>query len=410
MGIAQGIPPGSGPAPMLPIRTSRNLHPFRVHLHSPIDSGLGPLRRMTTLAEALSVAFPTCQVLLTTGSPCATWFPAPEGVTLVKLPAVEPSSTRRRTSGAPYAQDLRRQLILQVHRAWAPQVLIVDQEPLGLAEELEPILREGPARGLRTILGLRDAFAAGDALPAEWEAPRVRHALLEQYDRILVYGTPGILDPRLCYRIPEALARRLEFTGYLARNVPSRPARAGRGPRVLFSSGSGAAGGACLETLLDALERQRPGFEAEIVLGPFLSAARSEALLRRASALERVRVHAACSDLPELLASCDAVVSAAGYHTAVEVLQSRLPALFCPVSFPQREQLLRAERFAAQGYAGCQASLAPEELLTAVEELLRRGLSTRPLPPMDGCSRVVNAVQQLCAHPRTSEARLGQAL
>src|SRR5260221_12011113 len=130
---------------MLPIRTSRNLHPFRVHLHSPVDSGLGPLRRMLTIAEALSIAFPTCEVLLTTGSPCATWFPAPEGVTVFELPALElaPRAAPRR-AGAPSASDLRMQSLLQVHRAWAPQVLIVDQEPLGLAGELEPILREAP--------------------------------------------------------------------------------------------------------------------------------------------------------------------------------------------------------------------------------------------------------------------------
>ncbi|MBK7641929.1 MAG: hypothetical protein IPJ19_02590 [Planctomycetes bacterium] len=400
---------------MLPIRSSRNLHPFRVHLHSPVDSGLGPLRRVMTLAEALSVAFPTCQVLLTTGSPCATWFPAPEGVTLVKLPELDaggraPASSRSHAAGAPSAADLRKQLVLQVHRAWAPQILIVDQEPLGLADELDPILREAPARGLKTILGLRDAFACNEAMPTQWREPRTRKALVEEYDRILVFGSPEIFDPRLSYMLPEEVARRLEFTGYIARNVPSRPPRAGRAPRVLFTSGSGECGSACVETLFDALEQQQPDFECEIVLGPFLPAPQSEALLRRGAGLDRVRVHSNCSDVPELLASCDAVVSTAGYHTAVEVLQSRIPALFCPRSFPHREQLLRAERLAAHGFASCQAGAAPEEMLSGVEELLTRGLSTRPLPSMDGCSRVVQAVQQLCAGPQRVESRVSQSL
>jgi predicted glycosyltransferase len=398
---------------MLPIRTSRNLLPVRVHLHSPIDSGLGPLRRMMTIAEAISVAMPSSQVLLTTGSPRATWFQATEGISIVKLPTLEPDEHEGRAKtpklvGGPTAEDLRRQLLLQVHRAWAPQVLIVDQEPLGAGDELEPILRDAPARGLRTLLGLRDAFATGETMPAEWDEPRVRSTLLERYDRILVFGSPEIFDPRLSYRLPEALARRLEFTGYIARNVPSRPPRAGRSPRVLFSAGSGASGGACIEALLDALEQRSPGFESHVVLGPYLPAALSDAIGRRAAAIDRVRVHSACSDVPELLASCDAVVSTAGYHTAIEVLQSRLPALFCPRSFPSREQLLRAERFASHGYASCQASAAPDELLQGVEELLQRGLSTRPLPSMDGTTKIVHAVQQLCQSPQRLETRLGQ--
>lgn len=399
---------------MLPIRSPRSVQPFRVHLHSPNDSGLGPLRRMMTIAEALTVACPSCQVLLTTGSANATWFPTPEGVTLVKLPAValESADARRAhgTPAAPSARDLRKQLVLQVHRAWAPQVLIVDQEPLGVADELDPILREASARGLRTILGLRDVFARGEAMPSEWRLPRIRSALTEQYDRILVYGSPEVFDPRSGYGLPEFLASRLEFTGYIARNVPSRPSRSGRSPRVLFAGGSGENGAPCLETLLDALEHASPPFETELVLGPSLSAERVTALTQRASALDRVRVHASCTDVPDLLSRCDAVVASAGYHSAVEVLQSRLPALLCPRSFPDREQWLRAERLAAQGLVRCLSHPTHEELLPAVAELLSRGLSTRALPSMDGCTRVVNTVQQLGALPRPLETRVGQML
>ena len=353
-----------------------------------------------TLAEALTLACPNGQVLVTTGSTHATWFATPEGVTLVKLPGLG--------AGANSARDLRRQMLLQVHRAWAPQVLLVDQEPLGVADELDPILREAAARGLRTILGLRDIFARGESMPPEWNQPRVRSALAEQYDRVLVYGSSEVFDPRASYQLPESLSARLEFTGYIARNVPARPARDARAPRVLFSCGSGEDGAPFLETLLEALEHTRAAFETEIVLGPALPTARIHALRQRAAALDRVQVHASCSDVPELLARCDAVVATAGYHSAVEVLQSRLPALLCPRSFPNREQLVRAERLAALGLLRCLPQPTPEQLLPAVEELLSRGLSTRPLPSMDGCTRVVNVVQQLCSRPQRIETLLGQ--
>lgn len=398
---------------MLPIRSPRSPHPFRVHLHSPIDAGLGPLRRMTTIAEALSIAIPNCQILLTTGAAEADWFPLPAGTTLVKLPSLRDEPRRpaaRPASGPPPASELRRQLLLQVHRAWAPQVLIVDQEPLGLAEELEPILRDAPTRGVRTLLGLRDVFAGGDALPPEWSEPRTRAALLEAYDRILVFGTPEVFDPRTAYHMPEALARRLEFTGYLARNVPSRPLRSGRAPRVLFSAGGGDNGAALLENLIEALERQSPPFESEIVLGPCLEPALAEGILRRAAALDRVHVHTTCREVPELLATCDAVVSSAGYHSVVEVLQSRLPALLCPRRFPEREQWLRAERLAHLGYVQYLPGGAPSDWLQGVETLLQRGLSTRALPAMDGTTHLVHAAQQLAQSSVRLEARLGQAL
>jgi len=52
----------------------------RFLLYSHDSWGLGRLRRCLTLAAGLTRAFPRAEVLLITGSPCATLFPTPERV------------------------------------------------------------------------------------------------------------------------------------------------------------------------------------------------------------------------------------------------------------------------------------------------------------------------------------------
>ena len=63
---------------------------------------------------------------------------------------------------------LRASLIRETALSFAPDLFIVDKEPLGLRGELEETLSDLKARGTRLVLGLRDVLDEPRALAAEW--------------------------------------------------------------------------------------------------------------------------------------------------------------------------------------------------------------------------------------------------
>ena len=396
------------PAPVRPTQPAearRGSSPRRIQIHSHDSFGLGHLRRSMTLAEALRAEFPEVSVLISTGSPCATSFGTPPGIDIVKLPSVTKDAGGRyvpRSLGGELDPllRLRREILGQLQRSYAPDVLIVDHQVLGLGEELDVVLREARAQGTRTILGVRDIIDTPEVVLREWSRPRALQALRHEYDRLCVYGDARVFDPRREYALPQDIAARLELVGYVARPAPTRPS----GPRarsVLVTVGGGEDGGVRIETFLDALELGAVDFDSTVVLGPLLDPERARSLKRRARDAERVHLQLFHADLPHLLAGSDAVVGMAGYNTTVEVLQSRVPAVLCPRSFPRREQLLRAERLAELGLVECLPNPSAGELRRCLDRLLEAGPSQSPRPAMDGCARLAQVVRELVAQPRS---------
>lgn len=375
----------------------------RILLHSHDSFGLGHLRRTTTIAEALQAAFPGARILITTGSPCATHFALSPGIDVVKLPAVTKDGSGRyvpRTLGPELAPllRLRKELLRQVHRSFAPDLLIVDHQVLGLCDELEGVLRDARRMGTRTLLGVRDIIDAPETVAREWGLPRVRHALAHEYDRVCVYGDPLVFDPRREYPIPSELAQRLEFTGYVVRPRAIAPQRVRRSrKRVLVTVGGGEDGGMRVESYFEALELGTVEWDSTIVLGPLFDPARARSYKRRARAIPGVDLHLFHADLPRLLAQSDAVVAMAGYNSVVEILQSGVPAVLCPRSFPRREQWIRADRLAALGLVDCLPAPSPERLRDAVRAATRKPRrDTRPVP-LNGAARVCAIASELFA-------------
>lgn len=389
----------------LPHHDSNTARPARIQLHSHDSFGLGHLRRTMTLAEGLSSRLPDASILVTTGSPCATHFTHTRGIDVIKLPSVTKDSSgsyvaRSLSLDISPLVDIRRRLLAEIHDSFAPDLLVVDHQVLGLADELDTVLRSARGRGTRTILGVRDIIDAPDVVAREWGRPRVRRALAEEYDRVCVYGSPEVFDPRIEYPMPPELRARLEFVGYVGReNVPARVARAaGDRPRVLVTVGGGEDGSGRIETFLDSLALPGASFDATVVLGPLVDAERARGLKRRVRGLDHVDLQVFHSDLPHLLSRCDAVVSMAGYNSVVEILQSGVPAVLCPRSFPRREQLLRAERMQELDLAECVASPSPHELRAAIERALAKGCVPGRVPAMDGARRLVDVACELISN------------
>lgn len=380
----------------------RERRPFRALLYSHDSFGLGHLRRNLNIARVLTEADADAEVLVVTGSPCATQFPLPPRVEVVKLPSVTKDESgryvpRSLSSGLPFTVELRRALLLQVLESFSPDLLIVDHQVVGLAGELLPVLERARVLGVRTVLGIRDVIDSPDAVAREWGTPQARWALAEAYDRVCVYGSPEVFDTRAEYPIPPELSRRLEFTGYLA--APAAPpvpcSIPSLRPGVLVTTGGGEDGEERVQAYLDALELGPARWDSTLVLGPLMPTRAVRAIKRRARLHEGVVVHRFHSDLPRLLADADLVVGMAGYNTCTELLQSGKSAVLLPRTAPRLEQRIRAERLQRLGLARALVEPRAEELRAAVEEGLERPVDLSRRPPLDGLERLAEVAREV---------------
>jgi len=386
--------------------------PMRVLLYSHDSFGLGHLRRNLNIAAALTSANPEAEVLIVTGSPCATHFPMPPRVDVVKLPSVTKNAeghyVPRSLGGAlDFSIELRGALLMQVFESFSPNLLIVDHQLLGLRGELIPVLEEAKRVGTQTILGIRDVIDSPEVVAREWGSKSARWALGEVYDRVCVYGSPRVFDTRAEYPVPPELSQRLEFTGYLspkpARTAPrSLPSLR---PEVLVTMGGGEDGEERVLTYLDAVEMSPVFWDTTIVLGPLMPSRAVRRIKRRARILGGITVHRFHADLPKLLSHSSLVVAMAGYNTSTEILRSGRPAVFLPRTFPRAEQHIRAERFERIGAARCLPNATAAQLREAVELSLSSPTKARVQLPLDGLTRLCEIASELTSGTVTKKTR-----
>ena len=178
---------------------------MRVLIYSHDTSGLGPLCRSRAIAHAIVERLEGVSVLIITGSQIAGACDDPARVDFVKIPTV-----LERRNGEPDSIDtfidlrdvlyMRRSIIQRTAESFEPDVLIVDQEPLGLKGELEPTLELLAQRGARLVLGLHVLMDPPERL-------RQSEAMKRYYDRIWVHR--GDLDglEAICHDIDALVSR-----------------------------------------------------------------------------------------------------------------------------------------------------------------------------------------------------------
>lgn len=386
----------------------------RFLLYSHDSWGLGHLRRSLTLAAGLVETFPTAEVLLLTGSPCATLFQTPPRVGLVKIPSVSKNASGEyvpRSLAGTIADTLRlrRNLILEAYRSFQPTLVLVDHKVIGLQGEAYDMLCAARADGVRTVLGVRDVIDSPGAVAVEWGGDKCRWALAEGYDRVCVYGSADVFDTRVEYPLPPELGERVQFTGYVVRPAPTDvPVRGDRQRRtVLVTMGGGEDGARHLDTYLDGVERLRPDWDSVLVGGPLLGERDARRMRRRAEGLGTVQVRRFHADLPWLLADCDAVMAMAGYNTCAEILQSAKPSVLLPRTLPRMEQAIRAERFQKLGLTRSLIDPSAEQMISALDRALSSGsLPAERIPPLGGVERLCAVIQELLSSPAIQPASL----
>ncbi|MGH6620426.1 MAG: glycosyltransferase family protein [Alphaproteobacteria bacterium] len=387
----------------------------RVLIYSHDSFGLGHLRRCRAIAQGLVAADPELSVLILSGSPIIGRFDFGERVDFVRIPGIIKLANGEYTTlalGIDLEQTLamREAIIRHTALAYAPDLFIVDKEPLGLRGEVRDTLALLRGRGCPVVLGLRDVLDDPAVLADEWRRKGAVAALAELYDEIWVYGLPQICDPLDGLELPPSVPRKTVFTGYLRRPLPvpaaasnsvAAQAFAGDARYLLVTAGGGGDGDAMLDWVLRAYESGAVlPFPPLFVLGPFMPADRQQHLRLRIQAVPEAAAITFDAYLETLIDRAAAVVTMGGYNTFCEVLSFDKPALIVPREQPRQEQRIRAERASSLGLAAVLRANGPratDAMITALRQLGQQAPPSTGVVPglLDGIENVQRLARRI---------------
>jgi predicted glycosyltransferase len=349
--------------------------PLRFLLYSHDGLGLGHVRRHLAIASALIRAAPGASVLLVTGAGAASRLGLERGVDLLRLPAL----------GA-----MRAGQITAAVRTFRPDLMLVDEHPIGARGELLPALHALREVGGRAVLGFRDVLDDPVEVRRRWQRAGTLKLSQSNYDEILVYGMPRVLDAEEAYGLRSSRKCEVRYTGYVVHMAPCRDASVDgippvllaprRRPVVLATAGGGEDGGRMLAAFIEAARCS--SWQGLAVTGPDAPRDQTHSL-RQAAVNAGVAFRAFPHDLATWLREADAVVCMGGYNTLAEALFRGTPAVCVPRTSPQ---LIRARAFERLGllplleYDGLDAErlsgAVAGALASSRPELARRALRT----------------------------------
>src|SRR5438876_3751991 len=289
----------AAPQPPAPVTDGRSARTRTVFLYAQDNRGLGHINRTLTIARHILEAYPIFVAYIATKSRIAGASTLPERCDYIKLPTRLTHPTIRQTEDEEEAasrqfRELRSQILRDAAQGLAPDLVLVDHEPLGSGGEFRDGLYALKARrpATRFVFGMRDIMDDPGKIRALWQELGVYEAFENLYDGIAVYGWPRLYDVSQAYAIPESVRPKLHYCGYVVRDPPACDAAAVRrehglaegGPLVLATVGSGSDGYPVLDAVLPALGRLRadfPDLVGMVVTGPLMPVAQQAALEAR---------------------------------------------------------------------------------------------------------------------------------
>lgn len=344
---------------------------------------MGHITRTQTIARHLLAADPGCIAYLATESPIIGEYVFPQRCDYIKLPKrLVPEgiheTEEEESASKDHFKDIRSAILREATLALAPDLVLVDHEPLGYRGEFREALYALKARRPETkmILGLRDIMDSTARIRALWQELGVYDALENLFDGIAVYGQRGVYDVADAYAIPSSVHAKLRYIGYIVREPAAGDPSVTRrdlgipqdAPLLVGTVGSGVDGFPVLDAFERAVARiqtKRPGLHAVAVTGPFMPPEQQAILRERAT--DRLRVVSRADNI-RLMACADAVVSMGGYNSVFEALELGKPLVIVPRSTHKIEQQIRAQALERLGLARCvlPQALAVETLAAAL--------------------------------------------
>lgn len=356
------------------------MKPAKIFFYSHDTFGLGHIRRTQKIANALAGG--ERSILIACASPKASSFASRPGIDYLNLPGFTKQAAgdyvpRSLKITIDEFTHLRSQLLLSAVRSFRPDIVFVDKEPLGVKRELYPALEffRSHLRSTRVICGFRDILDEKEAVVEEWRRRDTLRALRIFFDSIFVYGEKDIFCLEDEYQLPEDLAAKVQYTGYIhPSEFPDHPqsdfhfADESR-PLVTLTLGGGGDGKDILGVFTDYLERSNLAKRCNhvVLTGPFLSPEAYRQLTALHNRSEQILVREFVPDPHAVFGRSNIVLSMGGYNTMCELASMGKRPLILPRVKPRREQLIRAQVFERHGFCDF---IPPERL--SVEELERK--------------------------------------
>ncbi|MHA6264545.1 glycosyltransferase family protein [Arenibacterium sp. CAU 1754] len=341
--------------------------------------GTGHLSRVLTLGRAFSGAGHDVEVL-------SGGMPAPQldhtGVEVRQLPPLRSDGTNFTdlldAAGTPAGPDVlaaRRAALAAALNDDPPDVVITELFPFGrrvLSDEFLSLLDAARRRARPPIVlaSIRDILAP-PSKPAR--VTRTDEIIARYYDGVLVHSDPRVAPLELSWPVSSTLDSRVHYTGYVA--PPAPKVQLAPTGEVLVSAGGGSVGAALFRAAIDAA-RLMPDVPWRILIGG-ADATSEIARLKTLAQGSRVTVEPARRDFRALLTGAAASLSMCGYNTALDLLQTGVPAVVVPFDAGgEVEQSLRAK-----GLARLQAvEIVPSATLTpqTIEQALIKVMALGP--------------------------------
>ncbi len=369
--------------------------------------GLGHAQRNLAIASALTSLAPETQVLLATGADEIPSLVLALNVDTLKLPGLRKLANgqyvpRRLGIDASEIRTLRSALLVSAVNSFQPDVVVVDKHPFGAGGEFRAALEAARRLGGRAVLGFRDILDEPATVLREWSAEQLPEAISDYYDLVLVYGARSVFNPVQQYKLPQAVARRTRYCGYVVNSpVPTRERQVlcdwlprSRQPVVVATAGGGEDGVAILRTFIKAAA-DAP-WKGVAVSGP-LMAQKTHLELRRLAARHDVTLHRFIPRLADSLSVVRGLVCMGGYNTLGEALSCGVPTVCVPRVTPRTEQLLRAQAFERLGLL---RHIHPGELTA---ERLRAEVSLALESSREELLHLANAVFEFAGAQRAAE-------
>ena len=375
----------------------------RILIYSHDSFGLGHLRRCRTIAHALVDHFAGLNVLIISGSPIIGSFDFKSRVDFVRIPGVVKLRGGDYTSLSEHIElvltlELRSSIIAQTAATFAPDLFLVDKEPLGFRGEVAVTLETLRRKGVQTVLGLRDILDDSVLLKADWENRGTPKDLENYFEEIWVFGVKAMGNPLAGLEVSERSEEMTVYTGYLKRTIPEltkAPVSLPADPFLLVTPGGGGDGETLVDWVLSALESQpRPAVPVVIVLGPFMAQTLRRGFQHRISRLKGVHVITFDANMELLMDRAIGVVAMGGYNTFCEILSLDKRAVLVPRSTPRMEQTLRARRAASLGLIAMldsEGDRSPQAMSVAL-----RAVERQALPSAAGANALLSGLEVIC--------------
>jgi len=403
---------------------------LRILMYCNDSRGLGQTTRTLNIAASLSKALEGCSILVLTDLSTVGRFRLADRVDYVHLPVLETKDK----FGQPFSGlnikyenklRIRRKIAQSAIRTFHPDVVILDESLLNHPEEMEKIVAcigdELPAT--KILWGLSDTLGAPERVVRQWESNGVLDVFARFADEILIFGTPQVFDVVEKYQLPDAIARKIFYTGYLARlAMPSRRvcesvAKMNRNlPLVMLCSGGGSGDMAMVDAYLRFLEKTAdggPAFQSFVVAGPAIGSHEKRSLAQRAQKLPNVMFHRFGKHTLQYVRFADLVIGAGEYNLTCEILAHRKAALAVPNAKEYPGNFSRARLLHGLGLMTC---VAPEDYHPSVlKDVMAKSLFNGPRLvqksqyegiPLDGFAKIAERIRKISGLSRPAQLKV----